>query len=43
MDAENEESKVHKKEENEKDKFTLGRITFPDSPPLIVPPFLFPQ
>ena len=44
VEVEKEEVKVDKKEEiKEKDKFTLGRITFPDNPPLIVLPFPFPQ
>ena len=39
-----EDVKVDKREEKkEKDKFISGRILFPDNPPLIVPPFPFPQ
>ena len=36
MEVENEEAKADKKEENEKEKFTLRIITFSDNPPLIV-------
>ena len=43
MEDENEEDKVEKKEDNEKEKFTPGRITFPNNPSLIVPPLPFPQ
>ena len=43
VEDENEEAKVEKKEGNEKEKFSLERITFPDNPPLIIPPLPFPQ
>ena len=44
VEAEKEETIVDKREEKkEKDKFTLGRITFLDNPPLIVPSLPCPQ
>ena len=44
VEIEKEKARVDKKEEKkEKDKFTSGRITFPDNPPLIVPPLPFPR
>ena len=38
------EIKVNNKEEKQKfDEVVLGRMTFPENPPLYTPPLLFPQ
>ena len=44
VEIEKEKVKMDKNEEKkEEDKFTPGRILFPEKPTPIVPPFLFPQ
>ena len=44
VEIEKEEVKIDKKEEKkDDDKFTSGRILFPNKPSPIDPPFLFPQ
>ena len=43
VEIEKEEVKMNKEEKREEDKFTLGRILFPNKPSPIVTPFPFPK